>query len=120
MVEPWWCEKQLAYANKIERGAKEPEWKRWKPQVAVDGDGRPWTSEFWEKQAVYAYRWHLENHCVGRDAFDVDHVLPVSIGGSYFEMSNLQILCFPDHVRKTREDGSRMVGRKKSRNPKES
>lgn len=46
-----------------------------------------------------------ENRCVqcGADATDVDHVLPVALGGDD-EVENLQSLCSDCHKRKTVQD----------------
>ena len=58
----------------------------------------------------------LRRHILARDSWEcrtcgkqlgeaqVDHVLPVMKGGKSFDEANLQVLCVPCHISKTRID----------------
>jgi 5-methylcytosine-specific restriction enzyme A len=50
--------------------------------------------------------WKRDNgtcsHCKTKsDKYDVDHIIPLSWGGNYFDINNLQTLCRPCHKIKT-------------------
>lgn len=49
--------------------------------------------------------WERDQVCVkcGAEGRDIDHILPVSQGGQT-EMDNLQLLCKPCHINKSRQD----------------
>jgi hypothetical protein len=44
------------------------------------------------------------NEPIALDGFEVDHIIPLCIGGERLDPSNLQCLCRPCHQEKTRED----------------
>lgn len=43
---------------------------------------------------------------------EIDHILPVSLGGDYFDRENLQLLCYECHGKKTRRDMAELTRRK--------
>jgi 5-methylcytosine-specific restriction protein A len=55
----------------------------------------------------------LCEHCLARGitaaATEVDHIIPISKGGAWFDADNLQSLCKSCHSRKTAADEGRRV-----------
>ncbi len=113
-IDPVFCQQQFLYSQRLEKARKELDWKKWKPPLWLDSSGDWLSSEEWWNRKLVADRWCKMNKCVGRSPWDVDHKIPVSCGGDWFDFANLQLLCRPDHDRKTRIDGSRLT---KKRNP---
>ena len=55
----------------------------------------------WQKmRATLLSRWPLCRKC-RRPAAEIDHIVPVSKGGAFWDKGNLQALCRACHERKT-------------------
>jgi len=52
----------------------------------------------------------------GKPAEEVDHIVPVSLGGALFDMDNLQSLCKECHKKKTKEDRKKLKLSRKLKN----
>lgn len=46
----------------------------------------------------------LCEYCLEAPATDLDHIIPVSLGGSLYDASNLQVLCHECHSKKTQAE----------------
>jgi hypothetical protein len=108
--DPAYCLQQLDYAMRIEDGASEKGWRKWKPPVHLV-DGMPGTSDWWKRQHHIALDLSRENKCLGRSIWDVDHIIPLALGGDAYEELNLAVLCIRCHRLKTLSDGSRFVNK---------
>lgn len=65
----------------------------------------PYPVEHWIDRHRLAVAFHAANKIpMDREPWEVDHIVPVSMGGDFFDWSNLQILCRPCHKIKTRSD----------------
>ena len=115
LIDESFCRKQMEYARRIENGVAPSQWRKYKPPVHVDSSGRPFSYPYWREKFNEAIAWAERNKCVGRSVWDLDHVVPISLGGDWFALSNLMLLDTACHRAKTREDGSRMAGRKRKK-----
>lgn len=75
---------------------------------------RPKATE--ERTALYvqlraAQAWQREHRC--QSPWEVDHVIPVSEGGDWFSMSNLQTMCVVCHRVKSKQDNARLRAKKR-------
>jgi hypothetical protein len=85
------------------------------PRPILGPDGLPYSPAFWRREHERAVAWRVE-HGISpqRHAWEVDHIVPVSVGGDWFDLGNLQVLCRPCHARKTAAfNRSRATGRRK-------
>jgi hypothetical protein len=104
LIDESFCRKQMEYARRIENGASPSQWRKYKPPVYVDSGGRPFSHVYWREKFNEAIAWAERNKCVGRDPWEVDHVLALALGGDAFAFINLSCLCRPCHVVKSRND----------------
>jgi 5-methylcytosine-specific restriction endonuclease McrA len=56
-----------------------------------------------------AERWAVDNKCVGRSPWDVDHVVAMALGGDAYDLGNLRALCKRCHSVKTRVDAGKIA-----------
>jgi 5-methylcytosine-specific restriction protein A len=83
-----------------------PKRRAWTPRPSTSSRGYNWA---WRgvRTALAATGPHYCAHCAAagrvRYAVELDHVVPLAVGGTHDE-SNLQWLCIPCHRRKTRRE----------------
>jgi hypothetical protein len=83
-------------------------------EIELD-DGQPRPICHWVGMFARAAHWREENRVqAGRSAAEVDHVVPVSEGGDYFDPANLTLLCVPCHRKKSSADSDRRRAAQKS------
>ena len=49
-----------------------------------------------------------------RGLWQMDHIIPVSQGGDWFDMRNLQTACIPCHITKTSAEATERAGRRRT------
>lgn len=73
-------------------------------RVVLARDGRPYPPSYWHRRHEAAIAYYAEHKIrLDQPAWDVDHIVPVSAGGDWFDWSNLRLLCKPCHHRVTSE-----------------
>ena len=81
LIDEGFCRKQMEYSRRIENGATPSQWKKYKPPVRVDSNGRPFSYPYWREKFNEAIAWAERNKCVGRSAWEADHVVALALGG---------------------------------------
>ncbi|MBU0615045.1 MAG: HNH endonuclease [Nanoarchaeota archaeon] len=56
------------------------------------------------------YRCSICNKCFRKAFLDVDHIIPVRMGGKFFEKANLRTLCKECHKAKSKLDSEALSG----------
>jgi 5-methylcytosine-specific restriction endonuclease McrA len=95
---------QLKLSHRAEN-RREKDWRKWKPPPETDASGNLYPRAYWLREIDRAMEWKSRNRCIEHN-WEVDHVVPVSIGGDWFEWENLCLLCLPCHKLKTRREAT--------------
>jgi hypothetical protein len=98
-------------------GRKPSDVKKADPPAKLRADGTPYPREHWVRLIESAEAWRREARVpYGRDAWDVDHITPVSDGGDFFAWENLRVLCCPCHKKVTAEFATLRAERRREAN----
>jgi 5-methylcytosine-specific restriction endonuclease McrA len=91
--------------------------KNLRPRPVLGRNGLPLSREHWLKMLGEAYEWKRRHKIPpGTSPWDVDHIVPVSAGGSWFSSDNVSLICKPCHQKKTlQENKERVLKRRGSR-----
>jgi hypothetical protein len=69
-----------------------------RPRPEFRPDGTPWPPEWWRARYDEAMAWRAANRVpVAESPWQMDHIIPVSRGGSWTALANLRTLCVPCH-----------------------